>query len=83
MNNLPISAAIACTLSLGNQVLNKIIINQYNKYKKQNEKDQQSNKPFDKLNRKPLQGNVIDKDECECLCKIFTKYLEERENESF
>ena len=32
---LPISAGIACTLSLGNKVLHKIIINKYNKYKKQ------------------------------------------------
>ena len=32
---LPISAGIACTLSLGNKVLHKLIINNYNKYKKQ------------------------------------------------
>ena len=31
---LPISAGIACTLSLGNKVLHKLIINKYNKYKK-------------------------------------------------
>ena len=37
---LPILAAIACTLSLGNNVLHKLIINKYNKYKKQYEKDQ-------------------------------------------
>ena len=36
---LPISAGIACTLSLGTKVLHKIIINKYNKYKKQYEKD--------------------------------------------
>ena len=29
---LPISAGIACTLSLGNKVLHKLIINKYNKY---------------------------------------------------
>ena len=39
---LPISAGIACTLSLGNKVLHKIFINKYNKYKKQYEKDQQT-----------------------------------------
>ena len=33
MINLPISTGIACTLSLGNKVLHKIIINNYNKYK--------------------------------------------------
>ena len=37
---LPISAGIACTLSLGNKILQKLIINKYNKYKKQFERDQ-------------------------------------------
>ena len=49
---LPISAGIACTLSLGKKVLHKIFINKYNKYKKQNERDQQTIKSFDKLYRK-------------------------------
>ena len=31
---LPISAGVACALSLGNKILHKIIINKYNKYKK-------------------------------------------------
>ena len=31
---LLISAGIACTLSLGNKVIHKLIINKYNKYKK-------------------------------------------------
>ena len=31
---LPIAAGIACTLSLGNKVIHKLIINKYNKYKK-------------------------------------------------
>ena len=30
---LPISACFACTLSLGNKVLQKLIVNKYNKYK--------------------------------------------------
>ena len=80
---LPISAGIACTLSLGNKVLHKKIINKYSKYKKQNEKDQQTIKSFDKLNRKSLQDNVIDKTEYESLCNIFTKYIDENKNESF
>ena len=46
---LPISAGIACTLSLGNKLLHKIVINKYNKYKKQYERDQQTIKSFDKL----------------------------------
>ena len=44
---LPISAGIACTLSLINKVLHKIIINKYNKYKKQYERDQNTIKSFD------------------------------------
>ena len=80
---LPISAGIACTLSLGNKILHKIIINKYNKYKKQYEKDQNTIKSFDKLYRKSLQDNIIDKTEYENLCNIFTKYVDENKNESF
>ena len=80
---LPISAGIAFTLSLGNKVLYKLIINKYNKYKKQYEKDQQTIKSFDKLYRKSLQDNVIDKNEFESLCTIFTQYVDETKNESF
>ena len=77
------SAGIACTLSLGNKVLHKLIINKYNKYKKQYEKDQQTIKSFDKLYRKTLQDNIINKSEYESLCNIFTKYVDENKNESF
>ena len=80
---LPISAAIACGLSLGNKILHKIIINKYNKYKKQYERDQNTIKSFDKLYRKYLQDNLIDKTEYECLCNIFTKYVDQNKNESF
>ena len=57
---LPMSAGIACTLSLGNKVLHKLMINKYNKYKEQYKGDQQTDKSFDKLDRKFLQDNVID-----------------------
>ena len=80
---LPISAGIACTLSLGSKVLHKLIINNYNKYKKLYERDQQTIKSFDKLYRKSLQDNVIDKTEYESLCNTFTKYIDENKNESF
>ena len=80
---LPISAGIACTLSLGNKVLHKLIINKYNKYKKHYERDQQTINSFDKFYRKSLQDNVIDKTEYESLCNIFTKYADEIKNESF
>ena len=78
---LPISAGIACSRSLGNKVLHKLIINKYNKYKKQYERDQQTIKSFDKLYRKSLQDNVIDKTEHESLCNIFSKYVDENKNE--
>ena len=80
---LPISAGIACALSLYNKILHKLIINKYNKYKKQYERDQNTIKSFDKLYRKSLQDNVIDKTEYENLCKIFTKYVDQNKNESF
>ena len=80
---LPISAGIACTLSLGNKVLHKLIINKYNKYKRLYERDQNTIKSFDKLYRKSLQDNIIDKNEYESLCNIFTKYVDENKNESF
>ena len=80
---LPISAGIACTLSLGNKVLHKLIINKYNKYTKQYERDQNTIKSFDKLYRKSLQDNIIDKNEYESLCNFFTKYVDENKNESF
>ena len=80
---LPISAGIACTLSLGNKILHKLIINKYNKYKKQYERDQNTIKSFDKLYRKSLQDNIIDKTEYDSLCNIFTRYVDENKNESF
>ena len=80
---LPISAGIACGLSLSIKVLHKLIINKYNKYKKQYERDQNTIKSFGKLYRKSLQDNVIDKNEYENLCNIFTRYVDENKNESF
>ena len=79
---LPISAGIVFTLSLGNKVLHKLNLNKYNKYKKQNERDQQTIKSFDKLYTKSLQDNIIDKIEYESLCNIFTKNVDENKNES-
>ena len=80
---LPISAGNTCALSIVNKVLHKLIINKYIKYKKQYEKDQQTIKSFVKLYRKSLQDNVIDKNEYESLCYIFTKYLDETESDCF
>ena len=79
---LPISAGIACALSLGNKILHKLIINKYDKYKKQYEKDRNTIKSFDELYRKSLQDNVIDENEYENLCNIFTNYINENKNKS-
>ena len=70
---LPILAGFACVLSLGKKVLHKVVLNEDNKYKKQYQKEQQTPKCFDQLYRKCLQDNLIDKNEYEGLCKIFTK----------
>ena len=80
---LPISASIACGLSLGNKILHKIFINNYKKYKKQYERDQRTMKSFDKIYRKSLQDNVIDKNGYESFCNIFPRYVDENKNESF
>ena len=37
---------------------------------------------FDKLYRESLQDNIIDKNEYESLCSIFTKNVDEAKNES-
>ena len=80
---IPISTATACGLSITNKVLYEVVMQKYSKYKKQYEKDQQTIKSFDKLYRKSLQDNVIDKGEYESLCNISTKYVDETKNESF
>ena len=80
---MPISAGIACGLSLGNKVIHKLILNKYIKYNKQHGRDQQTIKAFDKLYRKSLQDNIINKTEYETLCSIFNKYVDENKNESF
>ena len=60
-----------------------LTVNKYNNYKKQYEKDQQTIKCFDKLCRKSLQDNAIDKNEYESLCNSFTKDVVKNRNEAF
>ena len=43
----PSSASIACGLSLSSKILHEIILHNYNKYKKQYQKDEQTIKCFD------------------------------------
>ena len=60
----PMSAGIACGLTISKNVIYEIVIQKYNKYKKQYQKGQQTVKSFDNLNRKKsLQDNLIDEDE--------------------
>ena len=80
---LPISAGIACGLSIGNRILHKLIINKYNKHKQIYERDQQTIKSFDNLYRESLKDNINDKNEYNSLCNIFTKYVDENKNGSF
>ena len=80
---IPISTATACGLAITNKVLYEIVIQKYNKYKKQYEKDNQTIKSFDKLYRKSLQDDMIDKNDYESLCNNFTKNVDETKNESF
>ena len=78
-----ISTASVCALSNGIKIIYDIVLQKYNKYKKQYEKDQQTFKTFDKLNRKSLQDNIIDKNEFEIFCNIFPEFVVETKNESF
>ena len=49
---VPISAGVACALSLGNKVLQKIVLNKYTRYEEQNYKDQQTSTPLRNYRRK-------------------------------
>ena len=81
--NLPITAGNGCSISIANKVLHKSIINKYNKYKKQYEKDPQHIQSSHNLYRKSLQDIIVDKKEYESLCNIFAKYVAETKNECF
>ena len=70
---VPVSGGFACSLSLDNKIFHKLIINKYNKNKKQYEKDQQTIKSFDKIYKKSLQDTLIDENEHKSLCNILTK----------
>ena len=71
---VPISAGIACALSLRNKLMHKIILNKYNRCKKQYRKDQQTPKFCDKLYSKSLQDNLVNKREYENM-NLFVMFL--------
>ena len=76
---LPISAGIASALSLGIEVGQKTIFNKYNKHKKLDRKDVQAIKSSDQLCRKSLQEILIHKNFKKSRCKIFNKYVDEKQ----
>ena len=80
---IPISSSIACGLTISHKILYDIVMQKYNKYRKQYEKEQQTIKFFIELFRKSLQDNAIARNEYKSLCNIFTKYLDETKNETF
>ena len=73
---MPISTGLAWGLpirSIRNMVIYEVVVQKYNKPKKQYDKDQQTIKSFDNLYRRNLQDTIIDKSENESLYSIFTK----------
>ena len=78
-----ISTARACGLANSNKVIREIVLQKYDKYKKQHGKDQQTIISFDKLYRKSSQDNLIVKNEYESFCNIFTQFVSQTKNESF
>ena len=58
---IPMSSSIASRISFGNKVVYEIVMQKQNKYKKQYQIDQQTNKAFDKLYRERLQDIVLKK----------------------
>ena len=73
---LPISTSITYGLSIGSKVIYEIVMQKYNKNETQYEEDQETLKSFDKLYRKSLQDNLIDKNEYESSCNNYTKNLD-------
>ena len=80
---IPKSTASACVLSSGKEELYEIFMRKYSKYKKQNEKDQQTIKSFDKIYKKSLQVILIDKKEYDTLGNTFSRYFDETKIEFF
>ena len=80
---IPKSTATACGLSTVNKVLYEINTNKNNKNKEQYEKYKQTIKSFDKLYRKSLKYNVIDENQYESMCDIFTEHVDETKTEPF
>ena len=73
---IPISTGETCGISIGNKLI-------YENTKNNMTKNQQTNKSSDKLCKKPVQDNVIDKYQHESVCNNFTSYVDETKNNLF
>ena len=80
---IPISTATACVLSIDNKIIYGLIIKNTKNIKNNMNETNFTIKSFEKFYRNSLQDNVIDKNEQESLCNIFTKCVDENKNESF
>ena len=58
-----------------------MVMEKYNRYKKQYQKDEQTKRSFDRQYKRSLQDFPFDKSQNESLCNIFTRYLDEKKNE--
>ena len=56
---IPISTGRACGLTISKKVIYEIVVKKDNKYKKQNQRNQQTLESFDKLYRKSLQDDLF------------------------
>ena len=73
---IPVSTDISCGLTISNEVIYEMIMQKFNNYKKQYEKNQQTVESFDQICYKSLQGNLIDKNKYVSLYNFFTRYME-------
>ena len=80
---IPRTTGLVCGLSISKKVRYEILRQIYNKYVKQFEKDQKTNKSFVTLCRKSFQDKLNDKNDYESLCNIFTKNLDKTKNKFF
>ena len=69
----PILTGVRCGLTIGNKVILEVFLQKCNKHKKHYERAEQTVIFFDKLYRKCLPDDVIDKQEYGFLCNIFNK----------
>ena len=73
---IAMSTGVACGLKFTKRVIYERVVQKHSKHKK-NQKAQQTDKLFDRLYRKCLKDDLIDKKEYESLCNNFNRCLDE------